>query len=222
MGKSAVAIDGTVFRLAQQIWDYHRLDLPLEKADCIVGLGSYDLRVAERCADLYVEGWAPIIIFSGHLGNWTRAIWDRSEAEIFAEHAMARGVPPEKIELETKSTNIGENVKFTRDLLSSKGIDASSAIIVTKPSTERRAFATFKKVWPEMTTFYTSPQIDFGEQLQGGIQDNLIHEMVGDIQRIKRYPDLGFQIPQAIPDSIWRAYESLVSMGYDKHLMKQQ
>jgi uncharacterized SAM-binding protein YcdF (DUF218 family) len=217
-----MAIDGTVYRLAQQIWDYHHLNLPLEKADCIVGLGSYDLRVAERCADLYAGGWAPMVIFSGHLGNWTSAMWDRSEAQIFAERAIAKGVPPDRIKLETKSTNIGENVRFTRDLLSSNGIDARSAIIVTKPSTERRAFATFKKVWPEMRTFHTSPQIDFAEQLQGGIKDNLIHEMVGDIQRIKRYPDLGFQIPQPIPDAIWRAYECLVSMGYDKHLMKQQ
>ena len=60
-----MAIDSTVFRLAQQIWDYHRLNLPLEKADFIVGLGSYDLRVAERCADLYADNWAPFIIFSG-------------------------------------------------------------------------------------------------------------------------------------------------------------
>lgn len=44
-------------------------------------------------------------------------MWDRSEAEIFAEHAIAKGVPGDKIKLETKSTNIGENVKFTRELL---------------------------------------------------------------------------------------------------------
>jgi hypothetical protein len=60
--------------LAQTIWNYLHLNLPLQKADCIVGLGSYDLRVAERCADLYKENWAPFIIFSGYLGNWTRGM----------------------------------------------------------------------------------------------------------------------------------------------------
>src|ERR1700675_3618923 len=46
------AMDSTVIDLAQQLWSYLRLNVPVEKADCIVGLGSYDLRVAERCAEL--------------------------------------------------------------------------------------------------------------------------------------------------------------------------
>jgi hypothetical protein len=33
-------------------------------------------------------------------------------------------------------------------------------------------------------------------------------------------PDLGFQVHQDIPDDVWRAYEELLSMGYDKHLVK--
>jgi len=92
-----MALDSTVSDLAQQLWNYLRLNLPVEKADCIVGLGSYDLRVADRCAELYAGGWAPLVIFSGHLGNWTKRMWDSSETEIFAEHAIARGVPRDKI-----------------------------------------------------------------------------------------------------------------------------
>ena len=42
--------------------------------------------------------------------------------------------------------------------------------------------------------------------------------MVGDLQRIKIYPDKGFQIPQEIPEDVWAAYEALVSAGYDQHL----
>jgi DUF218 domain len=112
-----MAMDGTVIDLAQQLWNYLHLNLPLERMDCIVGLGGCDLRVAERCAKLYNGNWAPFIIFSGHLGNWTRRMWNRSEAEVFAEHAIAKGVPPDKTRVETQSTNIGENIGFTRDLL---------------------------------------------------------------------------------------------------------
>jgi hypothetical protein len=61
--------------LAELLWDYHYLKGPLEKPDCIVGLGSYDLRVAERCADLYFDQSAPLVIFSGYLGNWTKRYW---------------------------------------------------------------------------------------------------------------------------------------------------
>jgi uncharacterized SAM-binding protein YcdF (DUF218 family) len=205
--------------LAQILWDYHHLNGPLEKSDCIVGLGSYDLRVAERCADLYCDQWAPLIIFSGYLGNWTKRIWNRSEAEIFAEHAIARGVPEDKIKLETKSTNIGENVRFTRKLLQAHGLLVNSITMVSKPSTERRMFATCQKIWPDMRVFYTSPKMDFAEQSRGGIQEGLIHEMVGDIQRMKAYPELGFQIPQEVPARVMDAYKRLVSLGFDKHLM---
>jgi uncharacterized SAM-binding protein YcdF (DUF218 family) len=184
-----------------------------------VGLGSYDLRVAERCADLYFDQWAPLIIFSGYLGNWTKRMWDRSEAEIFAEHVIARGVPADKIRLETKSINIGENVRFTRELLQTHGLHANSVTMVSKPSTERRMFATCQKIWPEMRVFFTSPQLSFAEQSRGGIQEGLIHEMVGDIQRIQAYPALGFQIPQEVPISVLDAYERLVSLGFDKHLL---
>jgi hypothetical protein len=44
--------------------------------------------------------------------------------------------------------------------------------------------------------------------------------MVGDIQRIKAYPALGFQIPQNIPAGVWGAFERLVSMGFDRHLVE--
>jgi uncharacterized SAM-binding protein YcdF (DUF218 family) len=220
MEKSLMALDSTVIDLAQQLWNYLRLNLPVENADCIVGLGSYDLRVAERCAELYTGGWAPLIIFSGHLGNWTKRMWDRSEAEIFAEHAAARGVPRDKIRLGTQSTNIGENVKFTRDLFTAQGLDPKSLIMVSKPSTERRMYATCQQIWPEMKIYFTSPRLNFADQLQYGIQNGLIHEMVGDIQRIKAYPALGFQIPQNIPAGVWDALERLVSMGFDRHLIE--
>jgi len=211
--------DGAVHALAQTVWDYLRLDGPLARADCIVGLGSYDLRVAERCADLYRQRWGSLIVFSGDLGNWTRTMWQRSEAEIFAEHAIARGVPADSIRLEAKSTNIGENIRFTRQLLLARDPPPAAVTIVTKPSTERRVYATSRLVWPEMKIYITSPRITFHEQMEHGIRENLIHEMVGDIQRIKLYPDLGFQIPQEIPEEVWSAYRALIARGFDKHLI---
>lgn len=214
-----MALDSAVLQLAQQLWHYHHLDQPLERADCIVGLGSYDLRVAERCADLYEGKWGPMIVFSGHLGLWTRAMWNRSEAQIFAERAIARGVPADKIMLEAKSTNIGENIRFTRELLAAQAIKTNCIMIVSKPSTERRIFATCQRIWPEMKIVITSPRIGLTEQLQDGIREDLIHEMVGDIQRIRVYPGLGYQIPQEIPDDVWDAYEKLVMLGYDQHLI---
>ncbi len=44
--------------------------------------------------------------------------------------------------------------------------------------------------------------------------------MVGDLQRIKLYPAKGFQVYQEIPPEIWNAYERLIQLGFDKHLVK--
>jgi hypothetical protein len=70
-----------------------------------------------------------------------------------------------------------------------------------------------------MNIFITSPNISFREQYEHGIRENLIHEMVGDVQRMTVYPRLGFQIPQEIPEIVSSAYEQLVRLGYDQHLV---
>src|SRR5262249_40532879 len=133
--------------LAQKIWDYHHLDHQLEKCDIILALGSNDLRVAEFAADLFLQGWAPTLVLSGNAGALTRDRFSKSEAETFAEIALKKGVPQEALLLEPESTNTGENVIFSRRLLESKGIHPGSIILVQKPYMERRAYATFMRVW---------------------------------------------------------------------------
>lgn len=209
-------------KLAKIIWDYHRLNQKLEKADCILVLGSHDLRIAEYGAKLFLEGWAPFIIFSGGLGHLTKEIWSESEADQFARVAINMGVPEEKIIIENKSTNTGENIKFTKELLKEKNIDPKKFIVVQKPYMERRSYATFKKVWPEKEIIVTSPPIsfdDYPDKLR--TKEDVIGIMAGDLQRIKIYSEKGFQISQEIPADVWDAYEKLVKIGYTKHLIKE-
>ena len=209
-----------VDKSAKKIWDYMRMDQKLEKADCILVLGSNDTRVAERGAQLFLKGWAPIIVFSGGFGRLTLSEWNKSEAEKFAEVAIAMGVPEEKILIENQSTNTGENIKFTRKLLSEHSFDPKNFIVVQKPYMERRAYATFKKVWPEKEFIIISPQITFEDYPNGDLsKDYIINIMVGDLQRIKTYPERGFQISQEIPADVWDACEKLVAAGYTKHLI---
>jgi uncharacterized SAM-binding protein YcdF (DUF218 family) len=210
-----------ICQLAQKIWDYHQLNHVVEKADCIMVLGSHDLRVAQRGAELFLKGLAPLIVFSGGLGNLTKDIWTKPEADQFAETAIKMGVPQEKILIENKSTNTGENIIFTKNILAAKGIDPAKFILVQKPYMERRTYATFKKLWPEKEITVTSPRISFADYPNREIsEDDVINIMVGDLQRLKIYPEKGFQIFQEIPEEIWEAYEQLVSAGYTKHLVK--
>jgi uncharacterized SAM-binding protein YcdF (DUF218 family) len=211
--------------LVERIWRYHQLNHELAKADVILVLCSHDTVVAERGAELFLEGWAPLLVFSGGLGSITGRLWREPEAEQFAKIAVGLGVPREKILTENRSTNTGENVLFTRQLLAGRQLDPETFIVVQKPYMERRSYATFKKLWPEKEVLVTSPRISLDEYLsrysnETLSSDDVIGIMVGDLQRIRLYPDKGFQIPQAIPDDVWEAYEALVEAGYDKHLVE--
>ena len=209
--------------LAQQLWNYHHLNHVIEKSDCIFALGSHDLRVAERAADLYLNGFAPLVIMSGGLGNFTKEMWTEKEADKFAKVAIGKGVPADAILIENNSTNTGENILFTQKLLKQNGLDPRSFIVVQKPYMERRSYATFKMHWPNKKLIVTSPQISFEHYPTEEIpMDKVINIMVGDLQRIKLYPEKGFQIYQNIPKETWSAYERLIALGFDKHLMKEQ
>lgn len=207
--------------LAKIVWNYHRLHHTPERSDCILVLGSMDTRTAERGADLYLQGYASIIIFSGGLGKLTKDLWSGTEADLFATIALDKGVPREAVFIENKSTNTGENIQFTQQLLQQKNLHMNSFIVVQKPYMERRTYATFKKHWPDKKLIVTSPLLSFEEYPTSDIPvEKLINMMVGDLQRIKLYPEKGFQIYQEIPGEVWKAYEELVKMGFDKQLMK--
>jgi uncharacterized SAM-binding protein YcdF (DUF218 family) len=210
-----------VVRLARILWDYHHLNHDIRLADAILVQGSHDLRVAERGARLFLEGLGPLLILSGGLGNLTHGIWDEPEARKFARIAREMGVPEESMLIEDRSTNTGENVRFTRALLGERGLSPESFILVQKPYMERRTYATFRKVWPEKAAVVTSPPIPFEEYATADIPlDRVVHIMVGDLQRIRLYPAKGFQIEQEIPDEVWEAYERLVELGYTDNLIR--
>ncbi|GAC1590837.1 MAG: YdcF family protein [Ginsengibacter sp.] len=213
-------INNNIVHLAKMLWDYQHMNHTIQKSDCILVLGNHDLRVAEYAADLFLKGYAPFLIISGGFGNYTKGVWETAEADLFASIAVDKGVPAEKIIIENKSTNTGENITFTKKLLHEKGIEFNSFILVQKPYMERRSYATFKMHWPDKNVLVTSPPIPF-EKYTANL-NNLeleINILVGDIQRIKEYPAKGFQIPQAIPENVWDAYLQLVKLGFNKHLI---
>ena len=218
-------MDERAHAAAKKLWDYHRLNQRLEKAGAVLVLCSHDRRVAERGAELFLEGWAPLLVFSGGLGSITRGMWSEPEADQFARVAAGMGVPEGNMLVENRSTNTGENVIFTRRLLAEKGLDPQSFILVQKPYMERRAYATFRQFWPEKeAVVVTSPQATMDEYLEkytnpGLTKDDVVSIMVGDLQRIRLSPARGCQVEQEMPEDVWAGYEELVRAGYDRRLV---
>jgi uncharacterized SAM-binding protein YcdF (DUF218 family) len=218
-------MDESLRPLVEKIWQYHQLNHHLSPADALIGLCSHDTVVAERAAELFHEGWAGLLIFTGGVGSITRHLFAEPEADRFARIAAGLGVPPERMLTETRSTNTGENVLLTRRLLAQRGMDVRKVIAVQKPYMERRTYATFRRAWPEVDVTVTSPRVSLDDYLAryshaSLTADDVISIMVGDLQRIRVYPRKGFQIEQEIPDDVWNAFNALVDAGYDRHLVE--
>lgn len=214
----------TVDELVQIIWDYMLVGHKLRKSECIFVLGSYDVRVADYAVDLYKQGYAPYLIFSGGViqqNDMLNVYWDETEADYFANLAIAQGVPADNVLIENQASNTGENFTCTTTLLNELGLDFDSFILVQKPFMERRVLATGLKLWSDKQFVVTSPPIECQDYLNGVLpKDGLIQYIVGDFQRVKLYGENGFQAPQSIPVAAWDAFEQLVALGYDQHLAR--
>ena len=218
-------MDPVVRKHLLPIWNFMRLDQPVEKADCVIGFGCYNDDIALRCAQLYRDGFAPKVLFTGGLGRNTLGLWTQTEAERFAAIAMEHGVPAEDIIIENQSTNSAENILFTRKKLAEHGLEDSHLLCVHKPFMERRLYAAMQVYWPEADAAYTSPLLDLDEYIrrsvaQGLTEKNVIEVMVGDLQRMDVYARKGYQIPQDIPVEVWDAFHALVEMGYTGELVQ--
>ena len=209
----------------QILWDYLGMHQMPTKADCIVGFGNFNSDIARRAAELYHQGYAPKILFTGGLGRNTTRLFTEPEAVRFAKVAMECGVPECDIILEDKSTNTKENIDFMRHIFEKQGIPHGHVLGVHQPFMERRICAALGVYWPELNFTVTSPQVTIPEYLarakeQGMTENASISVIVGDFQRMDLYAKLGYQVPQEIPEEAWQAYHQLVAMGYDKQLAK--
>jgi uncharacterized SAM-binding protein YcdF (DUF218 family) len=210
------AVSPAVLQAARTLWNFHLIYDELSGVDLVIGLGSYDLRVADRCAELFHQRLAQRVLFTGKSGNWTGGLYDGTEADAFAARSRELGVPEGSITIEPRATNIGENIRFSRAMA---GTDVRRIIIVTKPQTQRRAYATARAQWPEVEALVTAPLTCFVDQpIDAYPLEMFINEMVGDVQRIRDYPSKGFQIAQSIPASVADAFDFLVKEGYHHHL----
>lgn len=215
-----MASEAEIDQLAKKLWDYGLMRQKLEKADAIIVFGSYNPSIALRAVELFKEGYAPIVVFSGNRSDSTSG-WAKTEAETMAELAIKHGLPKEAVRIEPNAKNSGENTRFSQTLLEKEGIHPKKIIVVQKPYAERRAYATVRAQWPEVEVMVTSPQVSYEEYMKETPKDknSSIATMVGDLQRIKVYGKNGFQIKQEIPADVWAAYEQLVKLGYDKWLV---
>ncbi|WP_434453206.1 YdcF family protein [Lentzea sp. E54] len=208
------------WRDAESIWDYHQMGHAPRPVDVAIGLGSHDLGVATFAAELYHAGLFPLLVFSGGNSLTTAARFPRGEAVHYREHALTLGVPDSAILVEPQAGNTGQNVVLSRELLAATGREPRSVLLISKPYMERRAYATCRKVWPEVEVVCASEPLKFDDYVRSIGDGKLVIDMlVGDLQRVVDYPRRGFAVEQDVPVDVLAAYDRLIGAGFDSRML---
>ncbi|MFF0734106.1 YdcF family protein [Streptomyces chartreusis] len=205
---------------ARLLWDYHFMHHVLRPCSVAVGLGSHDLGVADVTAELYHQGMAPVIVFTGATSPTTKARMPRGEAVHYRERALQLGVPDSAVLVEPRATNTGENIEFSKAVLADSGVKVASVLLITKPYEERRSYAMMRKLWPEVEVVCASTPMGLEEYADSiGDARMVIDMLVGALQRVLAFPRLGLAIEQDVPDTAAAAFERLCIGGFTSRLM---
>ncbi|MDA9556682.1 YdcF family protein [Vibrio sp.] len=201
------------------LWEYLQIKETPKPVDCMIVLGSNDLRVADYAGELMLKGMAKHVVFSGAFGRNTQGVFTTTEAELFHDIASKKGVNPDHMFIENKATNTGQNMTYSLELLKQKGINPQSFMLIQKNFMGRRAIATFRVYEPTKPVTLCCPDIGFDDYPTADIDIHLmINTMVADFERVLRYPELGYQIKQPISEMVYRAYVFLTENGYDQQV----
>ncbi|MDV2502435.1 MAG: ElyC/SanA/YdcF family protein [bacterium] len=109
--------------------------------------GKSTIERARYAAQLYRDGFAPMVLFSSGY------VYRTNDAENMKLVAVSLGVPKEAILLEQRSGNTYENVLYSSEPLRARGI--ADILLVSSPYHMRRAQLTFLKQAPELKVTYT-------------------------------------------------------------------
>jgi len=204
----------------ETLWKYHDMRHEPRPCDVGIGLGSHDLGVAVVAVDLFHQGMFPLIVFTGANAPTTLDRFPRGEAIHYREYVIDHGVPADAVLIETEATNTAENLTLTRHLLAEHGVKPRSVLLMSRPYQQRRAFATCKKVWPEVDVRCASRPLSLDDYVVSiGDVKRVIDMLVGDTQRIEEYARRGYAIPQEVPPSVRAAYDRLVEAGFTSRLL---
>jgi uncharacterized SAM-binding protein YcdF (DUF218 family) len=154
----ATVLGGLLLALAIRVDTYGQVDRA-EEADAMVVLGARVLPSGEagdslrsrtlRAVDLYRQGLAPVIIFTGGVGDNPPA-----EARVAAELAAQNGVPEKDRLLEEHSTSTRENAEYAARICREHGW--KRVVVVSDPYHLFRAQREFERAG---LVAYTSPAL---------------------------------------------------------------
>jgi hypothetical protein len=195
---------------AYKLFNYLYLQNKPRKSDLIIGFGHFDLKIPRKCADLYLQGYGSKILFTGGIGAGTADL-QKPEARAFFD-ILKQGypdIPEEDILIEDQSTNTGENIEFSANIVkqnSELNFDDEnfSAILVANAVRQKRVDLTWQKHYPQSIVYNCPPQTTMEEEYELFQSKNrdLTELILSEIDKIKHYPAKGYIKKEKIPQEI--------------------
>lgn len=217
-------------------------------ADVLVLLGNSVLAVAERAFTIFRAGAARRLLIAGGRGHSTKFLeqnlrndvryasitsYGKSEAELLGQMATQFWrIEPERMLLDTASSNCGENALFALRILQDQGAKAECLILMQDPTMQRRIDATFRKVWRDaglIASIVNDPtwvpelslqdgELDFTRRLAGCWPvERFVSLVMGEIPRLRDdaagYGPKGKDLIEHVdvPDIVLAAYARLAA-----------
>lgn len=191
---------------------------PPESLDVALGFGHFDLRIVDVCARAFLRGEVSWLLFTGGLGAGTADL-GKPEALAFLDYLRAQypEIPEKRIILETQSTNTGENIRFSIELLARTrpllafGQGLRSALLVATPYRMRRVLYTFRLFLPGVNAWCQTPEVGFSrdKQLFASKGQDFEALLLGELDRLVTYPQRGWMLPAELPAPLLALREAL-------------
>lgn len=160
-------------KIISDIGEFIFVDHEPRKADIMFLPGGSDPLPPERAAELYKQGYAPLLMPSGGVsvkrGRWPGVqrkadIYSgdyHSDCEFYTDALKINGVPLSAIIPEDKSGHTRDNAFFSRKAADERGLEIKSAMIVCKSFHARRCLMLYQLAFPE-TEFIVCPVDVYG------------------------------------------------------------
>ncbi|MGY5956971.1 YdcF family protein [Kosakonia sp. BK9b] len=217
------------------------------RADVVILAGNAVIPTIDAACALAAAQQTPLLI-SGGVGHSTTFLYSaiarhprynklsttgRSEAAILADIARQFWqIDDQQILVEDKSTNCGENARFSVDMLLTQGMKPKTAMIVQDPTMQRRTLATFARVsqhceaaphwlsWPGFTPqlINTPDGVTFQPRQRGlWAVERYLSLILGEVPRLRDdvngYGPNGrdFLVHVDFPDAVEQAWQVLMT-----------
>lgn len=190
------------------LWNFLCVKERPKKSDVIFVFGCVSHLVPDQAAKLFHQGVASMILISGSMGRSASIKFGISECDAFSQELIKQGVPLDSILLERNATNTGENIIFGMKLLRDNGIDPKTIVFVSTPYHSKRCKVTFQLREPELKACSCPPSGDFLDFV-AFTKERAALKLVGEIDRLIKYPSLGLIAEQKIPPNVLEATEFL-------------